>query len=135
MIYDQLGPEKDHQRRHPAAPMAYHPFLMGQRTPADFNSLLSSHPHYLSALGHHGIQPPGLPASILPKLQSMSGRTPFSPSDLFMSHGLPRGLPRPPVVPQEDDVKDDPKIELEGKDLWDQFHEFGTEMVITKSGR
>ena len=33
------------------------------------------------------------------------------------------------------DVMDDPKVELEGKDLWKNFHEIGTEMVITKSGR
>jgi len=33
------------------------------------------------------------------------------------------------------DVTDLPKVELEYKDLWDQFNAFGTEMVITKSGR
>lgn len=37
---------------------------------------------------------------------------------------------------QEDDgVQDDPKVTLEAKDLWTQFHSIGTEMVITKSGR
>lgn len=35
----------------------------------------------------------------------------------------------------EDEVEDDPKVTLEAKELWDQFHHFGTEMVITKSGR
>jgi hypothetical protein len=30
---------------------------------------------------------------------------------------------------------DNLKAELDGKDLWDQFHKHGTEMVITKSGR
>ncbi|XP_062393098.1 T-box transcription factor TBX2a isoform X2 [Sardina pilchardus] len=35
----------------------------------------------------------------------------------------------------EEDVEDDPKVILESKDLWDQFHKIGTEMVITKSGR
>ena len=30
---------------------------------------------------------------------------------------------------------DDPKAELDNKDLWDQFHHIGTEMVITKTGR
>jgi hypothetical protein len=28
-----------------------------------------------------------------------------------------------------------PKIDLDGKDLWQEFHKYGTEMVITKSGR
>lgn len=26
-------------------------------------------------------------------------------------------------------------VELENKDLWDKFHEIGTEMIITKTGR
>lgn len=41
-----------------------------------------------------------------------------------------------PVKEDEDDgVKDDPEVCLESKDLWTRFHELGTEMVITKSGR
>ena len=45
-----------------------------------------------------------------------------------------RGHMQPP--PMEDDgVTDDPKVNLEAKELWQQFHSFGTEMVITKSGR
>lgn len=35
----------------------------------------------------------------------------------------------------EEEVEDDPKVILEAKELWDQFHKLGTEMVITKSGR
>lgn len=37
--------------------------------------------------------------------------------------------------PEDDGVVDDPKVTLEGKDLWEKFHKLGTEMVITKSGR
>lgn len=51
--------------------------------------------------------------------------------------GIPRPL-RPPVLPDEaemQDIKDDPKVELESRDLWERFHNLGTEMVITKSGR
>ena len=40
-----------------------------------------------------------------------------------------------PPEGQDADVKDDPKAELEGCDLWKKFHSIGTEMVITKSGR
>ena len=36
---------------------------------------------------------------------------------------------------EEENVQDDPKVTLEQKELWDQFHKLGTEMVITKSGR
>ena len=44
------------------------------------------------------------------------------------------GLSRPPG-PEEENVKDDPKVNLEHKELWAEFHKHGTEMVITKSGR
>ncbi|XP_077567221.1 T-box transcription factor TBX18 [Stigmatopora nigra] len=30
---------------------------------------------------------------------------------------------------------DDPRVELQGSDLWKRFHEIGTEMIITKAGR
>ncbi|CAF1219482.1 unnamed protein product [Didymodactylos carnosus] len=33
------------------------------------------------------------------------------------------------------DDDDDPKVELDNKQLWHEFHNHGTEMVITKSGR
>jgi len=33
---------------------------------------------------------------------------------------------------QDDGVHDDPKVELESKDLWDQFHQHGTEMVRSR---
>ncbi len=46
-------------------------------------------------------------------------------------------LAAPPTLPLGDDdgVVDDPKVELDDKNLWDRFAECGTEMVITKSGR
>ena len=42
-----------------------------------------------------------------------------------------------PVMPpvEDDGVKDDPKVTLEGKELWQSFAQYGTEMVITKTGR
>lgn len=43
--------------------------------------------------------------------------------------------PLRPIQPEDDGVQDDPKVTLEGKDLWEKFHNLGTEMVITKSGR
>ncbi|XP_053617284.1 T-box transcription factor TBX3 isoform X5 [Plodia interpunctella] len=43
--------------------------------------------------------------------------------------------PYAPLPPDDDGVVDDPKVTLEGKDLWEKFHKLGTEMVITKSGR
>ena len=45
------------------------------------------------------------------------------------------GVPPRVPLPEDDSVKDDPKVTLDQKDLWDKFHKLGTEMVITKSGR
>ena len=44
------------------------------------------------------------------------------------------GFARPPP-PEDENVQDDPKVTLESKELWEEFHKFGTEMVITKTGR
>lgn len=30
---------------------------------------------------------------------------------------------------------EDPRVDLQGSDLWKRFHEIGTEMIITKAGR
>ena len=39
------------------------------------------------------------------------------------------------VTSAEREMSDSPRVELDGRELWEQFHEIGTEMVITKSGR
>jgi hypothetical protein len=60
------------------------------------------------------------------------------PTPLSTSRGLlaPHPPPPPPPEPmhrqQDDGIHDDPKVELESKDLWDQFHQHGTEMVNSK---
>ena len=35
----------------------------------------------------------------------------------------------------DDEGPDNPTVELENFQLWSDFHQFGTEMVITKTGR
>lgn len=59
-----------------------------------------------------------------------------SPHPLAGHH--PLAGPHPHLVPphpEDDGIVDDPKVTLEGKELWEKFHKLGTEMVITKSGR
>lgn len=58
------------------------------------------------------------------------------PPNLFFSM-LQAGFPPGPVgsPPEDDGVQDDPKVELDDRDLWQKFSQCGTEMVITKSGR
>ncbi|XP_069135467.1 T-box transcription factor TBX2b-like isoform X2 [Argopecten irradians] len=106
----------------PLAPKQFHV------RPTDYTSLLQQ--HYLSSMSLP--VPGGVPSSILPKLQQTVARSPLSPADL-LHHMHPR--PIRSLEPPEQDVQDDPKVDLEGKDMWEQFHKLGTEMVITKSGR
>ncbi|CAF2112758.1 unnamed protein product [Rotaria magnacalcarata] len=79
--------------------------------------------------------------NFLSKFRPMGFSTPLStPRDLLVPPPPPTTtIPPPPSESmhriQDDGVHDDPKVELESKDLWDQFHQHGTEMVITKSGR
>uniref|UniRef100_H2ZFN1 T-box domain-containing protein n=1 Tax=Ciona savignyi TaxID=51511 RepID=H2ZFN1_CIOSA len=47
------------------------------------------------------------------------------------AHDLPQSkLPDP-----DDNEPDDPQVDLDNMELWEQFHRRGTEMVITKTGR
>lgn len=100
------------------------------------SSLLSpGQPTYLPgpALG-------ALPPSMLPKLQqALTSRShgnfmPSMPAHAGDILGRPNPGSMRPIEP-EPDVQDDPKVELEYKDLWNDFHQYQTEMVITKSGR
>ena len=113
------------QGQNPDLAMSYNPFLLHR--PSDYSALLQQ--HYLQGMTMPN--PTGLPASLLPKLPQSMARTPLTPGDL-MHPFHPRPLR---VMEPESDAQDDPKVEIESKDLWEQFHTFGTEMVITKSGR
>ncbi|XP_060076039.1 T-box transcription factor TBX2b-like isoform X2 [Ylistrum balloti] len=115
-----------YQGPNPDLAMTYNPFLLHR--PSDYTSLLQQ--HYLSSMSLP--IPGGVPSSILPKLQQTVARSPLTPADL-LHHMHPR--PIRSLEPPEQDVQDDPKVDLEGKDMWEQFHKLGTEMVITKSGR
>ncbi|KAK7087862.1 T-box transcription factor TBX2-A-like isoform X2 [Littorina saxatilis] len=84
---------------------------------------------------------PQMPFSHMKLQQSlMAGAGGIFPRDLLPQPDpytmLRMGIQPPPMDPGVDpDVKDDPGADLEGKQLWTQFHKIGTEMVITKSGR
>lgn len=137
--------------------MAFPPFLLPRVPPASgpgnfsVSSLLGQSPFglpfgapggypMLPKLGHYPHSQP--PLSLPPGTNTATGNnnasngsgtngtTSSSPAD---DHII--GL-RPPLSSHDDDgVVDDPKVTLEGRDLWEKFHKLGTEMVITKSGR
>lgn len=115
----------------PDMAMAYNPFLM-HRQATDYTSLLQQ--HYLQQATAMSLPSQGgFPASILPKLQQTVARSPMGPGDLL--HSLHMGRPIRSLEPPESDVQDDPKVDLDCRDMWEAFHKIGTEMVITKSGR
>ena len=107
-----------------------------------------------SALPHPNAKPE-IPTTVASS-EAASGPLGYHPTTGFPSHlaasypalfpkfpGHPGGalgayhrLPPPPIpLPEDDDVKDDPKVTLEHKEMWETFNKHGTEMVITKSGR
>ncbi|KAL8577150.1 hypothetical protein ACOMHN_052452 [Nucella lapillus] len=108
--------------------MAFTPFLFPRA--ADCSPLLTPSA-FMPSLALH---PGAFASSMLPKLHpgSALGRGPLTAGDFL--HGAHPDPFRRALEP-EPDVQDDPKVELEGKELWQQFHRLGTEMVITKSGR
>lgn len=86
------------------------------------------------------------PGTLIPKLghphhPHLSGHPYTTAEDVVLAavaaHQHHPAMVRPlrAIQPEEDGVVDDPKVTLEGKDLWEKFHKLGTEMVITKSGR
>lgn len=109
--------------------MAYHPYFIPSMHHMDVgtNSFLTGHQHYVPTTGVNFGPFIGHPAAM---------------HNLYPKHLLATDYPVSPhlgppktLEPEDDNVKDDPKVHLESKELWERFHTIGTEMVITKSGR
>lgn len=109
--------------------MAYHPFQTNRPGAFPLTAFLAS------------AQPSFFPALPFPEAASLS--EPLSEqaaSDAGLHAAL--GRQHQPVhqrssksLQPEEGLEDDPKVTLESKNLWNEFHKMGTEMVITKSGR
>ncbi|XP_045465454.1 optomotor-blind protein isoform X1 [Harmonia axyridis] len=143
--------------------MAYHPFLqLPRQTDFSVSSLLTAAnnnnssaspatPNFFpsAALAAFGGQNPHAcyPGTLIPKINhphahhALAGHPYTTAEDVVLAavaaHNHHPAMVRPlrAIQPEEDGVVDDPKVTLEGKDLWEKFHKLGTEMVITKSGR
>ncbi|KHJ49461.1 hypothetical protein D918_00588 [Trichuris suis] len=105
-----------------AAPLAaFNPFLMGRPDLVSAASLMAPTP-YLHTFGAQH--------ALLPR---------FNTSDELLTAAVGgaacSSAPSTAAAGEEESLVDDPKVELESRDLWEQFHKLGTEMVITKSGR
>ncbi|XP_076364172.1 uncharacterized protein LOC143253742 [Tachypleus tridentatus] len=106
--------------------MTFHPFLLSPsaRLPPPDLGILTPSPYF--PLPHQLYPTLGFPKFPTP-LPCITADDVLSPN----SHLSPlRSLEG-----EDDRVQDDPKVTLESKDLWEQFHTFGTEMIITKTGR
>ncbi|XP_077167359.1 T-box transcription factor TBX2 [Paroedura picta] len=116
----------------PGTAMAYHPFHAPR--PSDFPMsafLAAAQPSFFPALA----LPPAALTKPLPD-PSLAGAAEAGLHVSALSHHHQAAHLRSlKSLEPEEEVEDDPKVTLEAKELWDQFHKLGTEMVITKSGR
>ncbi|XP_070773633.1 T-box transcription factor TBX2b-like [Enoplosus armatus] len=112
-----------------AAAMAYHPFQAHRPGALPLSAFFTA------------AQPPFFPALTFPDVASLSeplSEQAASDSGLHSALGRqhqpahPRSLKS---LQSEEGLDDDPKVTLDSKNLWNEFHKRGTEMVITKSGR
>ncbi|XP_051887919.1 T-box transcription factor TBX3a isoform X2 [Pristis pectinata] len=121
----------------PGTSMAYHPFLPHRAPDFAMSAALGHQPPFFPALA---LPPSGAASLTLPGalnkpiVDQLVGAAEAGLAISAMGHQPSHLRPLKNLEPEEE-VEDDPKVILEAKDLWDQFHKRGTEMVITKSGR
>ncbi|XP_010866896.1 T-box transcription factor TBX2b isoform X4 [Esox lucius] len=110
--------------------MAYHPFHAHRPTDFPMSAFLAAaQPSFFPTL----TLPPG--ALTKPMSDHLVGAAEAGLHPALSHHHQAAHLRSLKSLEPEEEVEDDPKVTLEAKDLWDQFHKIGTEMVITKSGR
>ncbi|XP_053135817.1 T-box transcription factor TBX3 [Hemicordylus capensis] len=122
----------------PGRSMAYHPFLPHRAPDFAMSAVLGHQPPFFPALAlpPNGAAALSLPGALAkPIMDQLVGAAdsgiPFS----SLGHQAAAHLRPLKTLEPEEEVEDDPKVHLEAKELWEQFHKRGTEMVITKSGR
>uniref|UniRef100_A0A8C3JX04 T-box transcription factor 3 n=1 Tax=Calidris pygmaea TaxID=425635 RepID=A0A8C3JX04_9CHAR len=122
----------------PGTSMAYHPFLPHRAPDFAMSAVLGHQPPFFPALAlpPNGAAALSLPGALAkPIMDQLVGAAetgiPFS----SLGHQAAAHLRPLKTLEPEEEVEDDPKVHLEAKELWEQFHKRGTEMVITKSGR
>ncbi|KAL7745746.1 hypothetical protein ACLKA6_009947 [Drosophila palustris] len=127
-----LGHQQQQQQQQPPPP----PYFPAAALAALAGSPAGPHhPGLYSAAG--GLRFPPHPAH--PHAHHPLGTAYTTAEDVVLASAVAHQLhpamrPLRALQPEDDGVVDDPKVTLEGKDLWEKFHKLGTEMVITKSG-
>ncbi|KAI1905081.1 hypothetical protein AGOR_G00012260 [Albula goreensis] len=120
----------------PGTSMAYHPFLPHRGSDFAMSAMLGHQPPFFPALA---LPPNGslsFPSALgKPIMDQLMGAAETG-LHFSLGHQAAAAHLRPlKSLEPEEEVEDDPKVHLEAKELWEQFHKRGTEMVITKSGR
>ncbi|XP_071790343.1 uncharacterized protein [Asterias amurensis] len=120
--------------------MAYAPMLPPRLSDFSVNSLLTQ-PHFFPGV-FRGPNLTGATAAgsmtagfHLPKLGDLHNPYTALQADLLAAHNHRHTMQQIHGIEAQENDTDDPQVTLESKELWDQFHKRGTEMVITKSGR
>lgn len=104
--------------------------IAGFSPPSLFSSYPALFPKFHGAMGG----PHGHPGGLLGAAAAAAAMSAAGSIPMGRPHGLGGGgVPVPPL--DDDDVKDDPTVILEAKDLWRRFSKHGNEMVVTKTGR
>ncbi|TFK04698.1 ciliogenesis-associated TTC17-interacting protein [Platysternon megacephalum] len=122
----------------PGTSMAYHPFLPHRAPDFAMSAVLGHQPPFFPALA---LPPNGAAALSLsgalakPIMDQLVGAAETGIPFASLGHQAAAHLRPLKTLEPEEEVEDDPKVHLEAKELWEQFHKRGTEMVITKSGR
>uniref|UniRef100_A0A8D0C6W2 T-box transcription factor 3 n=1 Tax=Salvator merianae TaxID=96440 RepID=A0A8D0C6W2_SALMN len=122
----------------PGTSMAYHPFLPHRAPDFAMSAVLGHQPPFFPALAlpPNGATTLSLPGALAkPIMDQLVGAADSSIPFSSLGHQATAHLRPLKTLEPEEEVEDDPKVHLEAKDLWEQFHKRGTEMVITKSGR
>jgi hypothetical protein len=100
---------------------AINPFFAAHMS--HFHPAMHAFPHPFLSKFPHPFAPNG--QSINPFLNGMAAE--FG-GPAAGHHGPMRSVVRPAIEPGQDDVEDDPKVEIDQPDLWSEFHNNGTEM-------
>ncbi|KAJ1092331.1 hypothetical protein NDU88_005442 [Pleurodeles waltl] len=121
----------------PGTTMAYHPFLPHRAPDFAMSAMLGHQPPFFPALAlPHSASALSLPGALTkPIMEQLVGAAEAGMPFSALGHQAAAHLRPLKSLEPEEEVDDDPKVHLEAKDLWEQFHKRGTEMVITKSGR
>lgn len=122
----------------PGTSMAYHPFLPHRAPDFAMSAVLGHQPPFFPALAlpPNGAAALSLPGALAkPIMDQLVGAADSGMSFSALGHQAAAHLRPLKTLEPEEEVEDDPKVHLEAKELWEQFHKRGTEMVITKSGR